>query len=330
MRALTHSAYGRPSDVLHVSSGVDKPTPEATDVLVKVQYAALNPADWHAARGLPRIARLTFGLRRPTHPGVGSDFVGQVVEKGDAVSDLDVGDIVFGSTFGHHNTTLADFVRNPASSTAKVPEGVTPLEACALGMAGLTALQALRTHAEVRPGQKVLVVGASGGVGSAAVQIANALGANSTGVCSAKNLDFVRNLGAANVYDYNVTALHELPDDFDVVLQLANQSPRQLKQRLQPTGILLLLAGDSPKKWFGPIGSIVRSVLGSKLRGPTVKNFTVTPTRTDLEFLASLVAAGDLAMPITSIVDLDGVPTAIEELENAHTQGKVCVQIQPL
>lgn len=328
MRAITCSGYGRPSDVLHLDEAVDEPTPAPDEVLVRVHAASLNPADWHLIRGLPRLARLQVGLRRPGFQVPGSDVAGVVEAVGSAVTTVRPGDEVYGTTFMAGFGAWAERVAVPERLVARRPSSVSFGEAAAIPLAATTALQSLRDHGALRPGQHVLVIGASGGVGTYAVQLAAHLGAIVTGVCSTRNLELVRGLGAAEVVDYTARDLTTLTGRYDLVLQLAGtHTARQLRRLLTPTGTLIQLSGDSPNRWFGPLGRVVSGQVLSRFVSQTVKVFTVAPTRDDLALLAHLVDGGALRSHVDRAVRLEDVADALEHLETGRARGKVVVDV---
>lgn len=327
MHAITITGYGHPADVLR-SAEVPDPAVAAGEVLVRVEAASVNPADWHLIRGLPRIARLSVGLRRPDFQIPGSDVAGIVEATGPGVTTVRAGDAVFGTTFMAGFGAFADKVAVAERLVALRPANVSAVEAAAVPLATSTALQALRDHGHVDVGDRVLIIGASGGVGTFAVQLAKHYGAEVTGVASATNLGLVRSLGADHVLDYTARDITEHPARFDLVLQLAGTHPAsQLRRLLTPDGMLLQLSADSANQWFGPIGRVVRGRLGAIRGDQTVTAFTVRPNRDDLVLLADLLAAGVLRAHLDQVVGLDDIVGAIEHVESGHTRGKVVVRV---
>ena len=250
MRAITCTGYGRPTDVL-APADVDEPAVEDDHVLVEVHAASVNPADWHLIRGIPYLARLQIGLRRPSFEIPGSDFAGVVAAVGPAVTTVRPGDEVYGTTFMAGFGAFAERVAVPERLLTHRPRNVSFEDAAAVPLAASTALQALRDHGKVEPGQRVLIIGASGGVGTFAVQLAKHLGATVTGVCSTNNVELVRSLGADHVIDYTIDDVTETTDRYDLVLQVAgthrasrlrrlltpNRHPRPAQRRLpEPLG----------------------------------------------------------------------------------------------
>jgi len=241
MKAIVQHEYGSP-DTLRLED-VDRPDAGPAHVLVRVRAASVNAADWHVMRGDPKLARLQLGVRRPKAPVRGRDFAGEVAEAGAGVTHVGPGDEVFGET-GMADGAFAEYVRAPAGQVAPKPAGLTFEQAAAVPLAGCTALQALRDVARVQPGQRLLVNGASGGVGTFAVQIGKALGAHVTAVCSTRNAELVGSLGADDVVDYTAQDVVSARQRFDVVLDLVgNRSLRELRRVLTDRGTLVLSGG---------------------------------------------------------------------------------------
>jgi NADPH:quinone reductase-like Zn-dependent oxidoreductase len=224
---------------------------------------------------------------------------------------------------------FADYVVAAEDALVPIPDGVVDEAAAALPMAGLTALQGLVTHGRLAENSKVLVIGASGGVGSYAVQIATALGARVTAVCSTGNIDYVTALGAQDVIDYTTTDLVRVTDRYDLILQLAGQPPSRLRRLLTRGGALLLIAGDSKNGWLGPIPGIAAATLGARFRPERVATYTMRPDRRDLRRLTSMLANGELRATRTTSIDLADVPDAIEGLRSTRVAGKTVVRGQP-
>lgn len=326
MKAITCSGYGAPEDVLRLA---DVPGPDLADdgVLVEVHAASLNPADWHLIRGVPYLARLTIGLRRPGFRVPGSDFAGRVVARGSEVTDFDEGDEVFGTTFMDGFGTFAERVALPEHLLARKPAHVSFDDAAATPLAAMTALQALRDHGRIEPGRRVLIIGASGGVGTFAVQIARSLGAEVTGVCSTNNVDLVRSLGADHVIDYAAPGAWDDPGHHDLILQAGGtQAASELRRMLEPDGTLVQISGDSDNRWFGPFGRVVGGQLLSRFVSQTITTFTVHPNRADLDHIAELLAAGRVRPVIATTVPFEQMHDAIAQVESGHTRGKVVVR----
>ncbi len=326
MHAITCTGYGAPDQVLHVTD-VDELALAADAVLVEVHAAAVNPADWHLIRGVPHLARLQIGLRRPHFSVAGSDFAGRVVATGPAVTSLAVGDDVFGTTFMAGFGAFAERVAVPEALVTRKPDTVSFDEAAAVPLAALTALQALRDHGRLQPGQRGLIIGASGGVGTFAVQIARALGAHVTGVCSSTNLDLVRSLGADRVIDYTEPGAWDDRDRYDLVLQAGGtQSAGELRRRLEPGGTLVQISGESANRWIGPLGRVVTGRLLSAFVTQTVATFTVRPNRADLDHLSALLDVGSVRVVVDRAYPLDEASAAIAHVEAGHARGKVVLR----
>lgn len=320
MHALVRHRYG-PIAELTVEQ-IDTPTPGADQVLVRVQAASVNPLDWHALTGTPYVMRLVEGLRRPKQAVLGRDVAGTVVAVGGNVTKLAVGDEVFGGADG----SFAEFVLGSERGLVRRPEGVTVAAAAATPIAGLTALQALRDKGGLQPGQSVLVNGAAGGVGTFAVQLAVAMGAKVTGVCSTKNVELVRSLGAHEVIDYTAAEIGER--QFDIIIDsIGNHSLGQRRRMMAPTGRCVIVGGPKKGKVLGPITAMVRAVIGSKFRSQQFVPFMAATKAEDLEVLAGYLADGSLVPVITREHTLADVADAFRSIEGGHTRGKLVVQI---
>ena len=322
MRAAVQRRYGPPS-VLE-SSKVGIPLPGRGDVLVQVGAASLHPGDYFVMTGEPFVVRLVFGLRRPRHGIPGRDLAGVVAAVGKDVTTLRPGDQVFGwSTAG----TLAQYASVPADNLVPVPANLSVVHAAAVPTSALTALQALRDVANVRPGQTVLVTGASGGVGSFAVQIAKELGAEVTGVCSTRNVDLVRSLGADHVVDYTTTDFTRTGACYDVILDSVEAQPLEAARRaLAPTGTLIPNSGRGGR-WLGPIGRILKARVLSGFTRQHLLPFTSVEKRQDLLTLADLLTTGQITPVIDRTYPLDEAADAMRYVAAGHTRGKVVVTV---
>jgi len=321
MKAITCRTYG----MLQLEE-VDEPVPGADDVLVDVHAASVNAADWHLVRGAPYIARLRFGLRRPSFGIPGSDLAGTVRAVGRNVTTFQVGDAVFGTSFLQGFGAFAERAVVPERLLVRTPAGVTFEQAAAIPLAASTALQGLRDHGRVEAGHRVLVVGASGGVGTFAVQLAAAFGAEVTAVCSTRNLDLVRSLGAAHAIDYTTTDFTAGGSRFDMILQAAGtHSPGACRRALVPGRTLVQISGDSSNRWIGPIGRMVAAAALSPLVSQRMTSFTVQPNQRDLALLADLVERGQVTPVLDQTFALGEVADAIRHVEGGHTRGKTIV-----
>lgn len=325
MRAITCNRYGPPDEVL-TASDIDEPLVGDHDVLVEVHAASVNAADWHLIRGVPHLARLQIGLRRPGFTVPGSDVAGRVAAVGTGVTTLAPGDEVFGTTFMAGFGAFAERVAVPEHLVARMPTNVGFDEAATVPLAASTALQALRDHGHLEPGQEVLVIGASGGVGTFATQIAKILRARVTGVCSTPNVDLVRSLGADDVIDRTAGPWGDA-GRYDLVLQLGGrQTASDCRHLLTRHGTLVQISGDSDNRWFGPLGRIVGGRLLSGFVSQTLTTFTVRPNRADLDLLATFLRDGRLRPVIDAAYPLDRVADAVRHLEGGHTRGKVVLR----
>ena len=327
MKAITQKSYGAPQEVLALDD-IAGPVVGEDDVLVRVQAASVNPADWHIIRGDPYLARLSFGLRGPKEPVPGCDLAGRVEAVGSAVTAFAPGDEVFGSAFMRGLGAFAEKASVPHDVLAAKPANLSFEHAAALPVGALTALQGLRDQGQVEPGQKVLIVGASGGVGTFAVQIAKSLGAEVTGVCSTRNVEMVRSLGADHVIDYTREDFADVGARYDLIFQLAGtRSPSECRRALTPKGTLLLSSGESSGHVIGPLGRVVKARAQSPFVGQKMVSFTVKPNTQDLESVKTLVESGDVSPVIDRSYPLAEVPEAVAYLEEGHARGKVVIDV---
>jgi NADPH:quinone reductase-like Zn-dependent oxidoreductase len=317
MQAIVQERYG-PPEVLAVAE-VDRPVAREDQVLVRVRAASVNPADLFMMAGEPYVMRLGTGLRRPRARVRGYDFAGTVEQVGAKVTGLQVGDEVFGSSDG----AFAEFVCAKPGKLAPKPAGITYEQAAALPIAGLTALQALRDHGKLQAGQRVLIFGAGGGVGSFAVQIAKGFGAEVTGVCSTGKVDLVRSIGADHVIDYTQQELSTVEQRYDLVLDNAsNLSLTQLRRLLTARGTLVLSNGKG-SHWFGPLGRMLRLSVWSWFLRQRLGWFVATNNREDLVALADLVTAGTATPVIDRSYPLSEAAAAMRQVATGHATGKL-------
>jgi NADPH:quinone reductase-like Zn-dependent oxidoreductase len=323
MRAIVQDVYGDTADVLRLEE-VARPVAGAGQVLVRVAAAGVDRGVWHLMAGKPYVARLILGLRAPRKPVPGMALAGTVEAVGAGVTTLQVGDEVYGAGDG----TFAEYAVAKAGRLAPRPGNLSPTQAAALPVSATTALQAVRDHGRVRAGQKVLVIGASGGVGSFAVQIATAFGAEVTGVSSGAKADLVRSLGADSVVDYAVGNGLEVGDlRFDVVLDIGGNRPlRQLRRVLAPNGTLVIVGGEGGGRVLG----IGRQLLAAAL-SPFVRQklgfFVAMDTTADLVALAGLVEAGQVTPAVDRTFPLAEAPAAVSYLTGGSALGKVVVEV---
>ena len=323
MKSLVARCYGAP-DVLTVEQVV-KPTPADDQLLVKVHAAALNPLDWHTMRGSPYIIRMSSGIGTPTDPRVGVDFAGTVEAVGKSVTRFKPGDEVFGGAGG----AVAEYVvvRESRAVTLK-PANITFEQAAAIPVAAITALQGLRDKGEIKAGQKVLINGASGGVGTYAVQLAKHYGADVTGVCSTRNVELVRSLGADHVIDYSKDDFTQSSKQYDLILDnVSNRSLSDLRRVLKPTGHLVVV-GAEKGDWIGPLMPAIRVTALSPFIDQKMAFFIAQLEPGDLKFLGDLMQAGQMTSVIDRRYPLDEAAKAMEYLETGRARGKVIVNIQ--
>ncbi|MEO3770535.1 NAD(P)-dependent alcohol dehydrogenase [Micromonospora sp. B9E7] len=326
MKAIVQDRYGPPETL--TLADVDTPVPAPDEVLVRVEAAALNAYDWHAMRGDPRMARLALGRSRPRARIRGRDFAGRVEAVGARVRQVRPGDAVFGD-LGDANGAFAEYVCVHESLVAAKPANLTPQQAAALPLAGVTALLGLGAG-PVEPGHRVLVNGASGGVGTLAVQLATALGATVTAVCSTRNVELVRSLGAEHVVDYTRDDFARDARRYDVVFDLVgNRSLRALRRVLTPTGTLVLSGGGVYRggSLIGPIGLIARGRLLAPFVRHRIVVLTAVPGRQHLDTLRAHAETGRLTPVIDRSYPLHEVPQAMRYLEGEHARAKVVITV---
>ncbi len=328
MKALTQSAYGSPDTF--VVRDLPAPTAAADEVVVRVEAVGLNAADWHLFRGKPYAARAAFGLRRPKNPVMGSDVSGVVVQVGSDVTSFAVGDEVMVEA---QRGGLAELVAVKAKHVARKPASFTFLEAATLPLAGGTALQALRDHGNVAAGESVLVIGASGGVGTWAVQIAVALGAEVTGVCSTRNVDLVRSLGAAHVVDYTATDVLAVGTTYDVVIDMIGDIPlRECRRLLSPGGRYVMVGGGEGGRILGPVfGPMGRTfgtfVVGGGGEKRSLHAAIAKRNGADVELLREMAEAGALRPTLERVYSFDDAREALAQIETGRVAGKLAIAV---
>ena len=319
MWAIVNNRYGSPDDLK--LQEIDKPTVGDDAVLIRVAAASVNPYDWHVMRGVPYLIRLLRGLRGPKSSLFGADVAGHVETVGKNVTQVRPGDEVFGWGDG----TFAEYVCVDESSCLHKPNRLTFEQAAAVPLAGCTALQALRDGGRLQQGNSVLINGASGGVGTFAVQIARALGAEVTGVSSTRNVDLVRSIGANHVVDYNVENFTLSGKRYDLILDLiANHSLSAFNRVLKPRGTLVL-AGGGAGRWLGPLARPLKAVVLSRFYSQRCVAFLASLKKEDGVFLSELIEAGRVTPVIDRTYRLSEAPEAIRYLEAGHARGKVVI-----
>lgn len=319
MRALVQHGYDTPG-LLEVST-VETPRPDDDQVLVHVAATSINIGDWFVVAGAPLALRLAYGLRRPRTRIRGMDLAGTVVRVGANVTNLRAGDRVFGVA----EATLADYAVADPAALAPLPSGVDELRAAAIPVAGLTALQAMRDAGRVESGQSVLINGASGGVGTFAVQIARSMGAHVSGVCSGRNVDLVASLGATDVIDYEQEDFTRLGRRWDVVVDNVGNHPLSaLFGVLTETGTLVPNSGHGGRV-LGPLPRMAASQLRALVSRRAARLFVQSTSTADLQVLADMATTGDLAPVVSRTFTLDEAPAAVAHVGTGHARGKVVV-----
>jgi NADPH:quinone reductase-like Zn-dependent oxidoreductase len=324
MKAIVQERFG-PPDVLRLAD-TGRPGAGAGEVLVRVHAAALNPYDWHVMRGDPLIARLMgeVGLLKPKARVAGVDAAGVVEAAGANVRGLRRGDEVLGFCRG----AFAEYARAEAGKVVPKPVSLTFEQAAAVPMAGTTALRGIRDVGAVRAGHRVLVNGAAGGVGTYAVQIAAALGAEVTGVCSTRNAGLVRSIGAAHVIDYTTQDFTDGRAHYDVILDnVGNRPLSRLRRALTPTGTLVLNGGGAPGHVLGPVGAILRAVVVNALVRERLRLLPHEQKREQLLTLTGLIEAGKLTPVLDRTYPLAGTADGLRRVEHGHARGKIVITV---
>jgi NADPH:quinone reductase-like Zn-dependent oxidoreductase len=322
MKAIVYRCYGSP-EVLQFED-VEKPVPANNEVLVKIHAASVNPLDWHYMRGSPYLMRLGSGIGAPSDSKMGVDFSGTVEAVGQSVTRFKPGDEVFGG----RNGAFAEYVTVREDRVlALKPANISFEEAASVQVAAITALQALRDHGNIQPGQKVLINGASGGVGTFAVQIAKSFGAEVTGVCSTRNLEMVQSLGADHVIDYTQDDYTESGQRFDIIVDMVgNHSLLKNREVLAPDGKFVIVGG-AKGNWIGPLLGPIKALFLSPFVEQEFGMMLAQSNQDDLVILADLMQAGKLTPVIDRSYKLSEVPAAIEYSEEGHARGKIIISL---
>jgi NADPH:quinone reductase-like Zn-dependent oxidoreductase len=326
MKAIVYREYGS-ADVLKLEE-VPKPVPKDNEVLIKVRAAAVNPLDWHLMRGVPSFVRLFTGLQKPKRTRLGADVAGEVELAGAAVTGLKPGDSVFGAVDG----AFAEYVSASESFVALKPQNVTYEQAAAVPIAGFTALQALRDKGKLQSDQKVLINGAAGGVGTFAVQIAKWMGAKVTGVCSTRNVDMVRGVGAVRVVDYTSEDFTSSGDSYDVIFDLVGNRPiAAFRSVLHPKGVFIGCGGGGPDtSAVHLLAGMIRQLVMGWFTSQRLVGILAKRDKGDLEILSRLMTSGDVTPVIDRYYCLSELPEAIRYLEEGHARGKVVIAMPEL
>ncbi len=322
MKAITHEAFGAPSEVLELDE-IDVPQISDDEVLVRVHATAVAKGDWLIAKGLPYIARPSYGIRSPKHRVAGLEFAGVVEAVGSSATRFAPGDEVV----GWGNEALAEYVAIGENQLVAKPSDISFEQAAALPVSGFAALQAVRDQGEINEGDRVLVIGASGGVGSFAVQIAKTLGAEVIGVASTRNLDLVRQLGADQVIDYTAEGIGDGGRRFDVIIDIAGNRPlSELRRALESKGTLVIVGGSGGQATMG-FGRTVRASLLSPFVGQRLRALISKPNAADLETLVGLVQSGALTPQVAATYPLAEAAAAIDLVGQGRSRGKTVVTI---
>jgi NADPH:quinone reductase-like Zn-dependent oxidoreductase len=321
MKAIVQEEYGS-ADVLRFED-IEVPTAGRGQVLLRVGAASAFIGDWHLMTGTPYAIRLVSGLKRPKQRVRGQDVAGTVEALGEGVTELSVGDEVFGVGLG----TFAEYATARVDRLAHKPSNLSFEEAATVPTTGCTALQGIRDVGKVTAGSRVLVIGAAGGVGSFAVQIAKTLGAHVTGVCNTSTIDLVRSIGADEIIDYTREEIVDGTRRFDVILDTAgNREASYLRGALTPKGTLVIAGGEGGGKWLG-MGRVMRAKLLSLFVGQKMTNYLARPNAADLDALKQMIELNEVKPAVGASFSLSDVPTAIGELGSGHGRGKVVITI---
>src|SRR6266404_2937638 len=325
MKAIVYHEFGSP-DVLRLEE-VDKPVPNDNQILIKVRAVSVNPFDWHFMEGTPYIGRpLAFGFLKPTVTRLGVDYAGTVEAVGKNITEFKPGDEVYGNHFG----AFAEYVVASDKGLALKPASLTFEQGASIPVAALTALQALRDSGKLQPGQKVLINGASGGVGTFAVQIAKSFGAEVTGVCSGRNVELVRSLGADHVIDYTKEDFRKRAERYDLIIDnVGNQPLSGFRHILTPKGKYVVIGGGgvNDNRWTGPLIGMIKMLLLKPFVTQETGMMMAQITRNDLTLLADLIQTGKVKPVIDRTYPFSQLPDAMRYLEEGHARGKVVVTV---
>ena len=317
MKGIVQEGFGAPSEVLTVTE-VEKPLVGEDEVLVRVRAASIHIGAVYGVRGYPKVMRPMFKSLLPKSRVVGTNIAGTVEAVGAKVTGLDEGDEVFGSCKG----AFAEFAVAKAEALALLPENLTLEQASAVGVSAFTALQGLREHGNLHEGQKVLITGASGGVGTFAVQIAKAYGAEVTGVCSTRNVDMVRSIGADHVIDYSKEDFTQGGPRYDLIFDnVGAHSLKDMRRALTPDGLLLANGAPAPTGWFGGLGHPIKVAFGSMFSKQQGSPFLSRENETDLATLRELAASGKIAPVVDRTSPIEEGIEAISSVGEGHNQG---------
>lgn len=319
MKAIVYKKYGGP-EVLQLKD-VEKPIPGDNEILVKVKAVSVNPYEWHHMRGKPYFMRLIKGLFRPKNKILGNDISGIIERVGKNITEFKPGDEVFGDT---NYGGLAEYVCTPGDRMIQKPDNISFVEAASIPIAGITALQGLRDDGKISKGQKVLINGASGGVGTFAVQIAKSFAVEVTGVCSTRNMELVKSIGADHVIDYSRKDFTKMEESYDMIYDaVGNHHPSKLIKKLKPEGICVVAGFTNMKNMMST--SLMQSRTKNKDRKIILTS--AKPNRRDIEFLKELIETRKIKPVIDRIYPIEETPQAIRYLETMHARGKVVINV---
>jgi len=322
MKAIVYHDYGSP-DVLRYEE-IDKPTARDDQVLIKIRAASVNPLDWHVMRGTPYMLRIGAGLRKPKETRLGVDEAGEVEAVGTNMTEFKPGDEVFGACRG----AFAEYACTSASALVTKPDNVTFEQAAAVNVAAMTALQGLRDKGHIQPGRMVLINGAAGGVGTFAVQIAKSFGADVTGVCSTRNVDMVRSIGADHVIDYSQEDFTKSGRRYDLILDcVGNHSLSAFRRVLNPKGAYVIVGGPSGRWMIGLLARVIAALVLSRFVSHKLGLLMPRRSKEDLTIIRELLATGAVTPVIDKRYRLIDVPEAVRYLEQGHARGKVVIAV---
>ena len=323
MRAIVYHRYGTP-DVLEYAE-IEKPIPDADQVLIQVRAASVNPYDWHFLRGTPKFVRLFTGLRKPKFPRPGADAAGVVEAAGSGTRKLKPGDRVFGICKG----AFAEYACGKESELAIIPPGISFEQAASVPIAGVTALQGLRNCGNVKAGQAILINGSAGGVGTFAVQIAKGIGATVTGVCSTRNVEMVRSLGADHVVDYEQEDFTRANGRFDMIFDLVGNQPlNAIRRVLAPHGIFVGCGGGGPDKpGMELLAAMLSQAIAAQFSRQKLTGVLAKMNTEDLNVLAGMLEAGAVKPFLSQSYSLEATAEAIRHVESCHARGKVTIAV---
>ena len=336
MKGLVYSRHGSP-DVLEIKD-VEEPVPKDNEVLIKVRAASVNPLDAGLIKGMPYIVRMLFGLPKPKDTRLGVDVAGQVKAVGRNVTQFKAGDEVFGVCISDPQASavkvwtpqgaFGEYVCAPESTLVVKPDNVTFRQAASVPVAALTALQGLRDKGHIQPGQKVVINGAAGGVGTFAVQIAKSFGAEVTGVCSTRNVEMVRSIGADQVIDYTQEDFTKRGQRYDLIFDcVGNHSLSACRRVLHPKGIVVMVGDRTGRGAIGILARLITALVVSRFTSQKLRTFLARPSQQDLAVIRELMQAGKVRPVIDKCYSLSEVPAAIRYLEEKHARGKVVISL---